>query len=70
MRGSGATGMVSDESDSEGDAPAAAPIPIPAKTKTKKDVVDAWFLSSEKEKVQVVDDAAPATKGVEVEKAS
>ena len=83
MRGSNATGMVSDESESESDdddddddddvraalpvraAPPDRAAPVPAKAKAKKDVLDAWFSSSEEE-VKVVDNAAPATKEVEV----
>ena len=79
MHGSNATGMVSDESESKSDdddddVPAAPPVRaalglVPAKANAKKDVLDAWFLSS-KEEVQVVDNAAPATKEVEVDEDS
>ena len=73
MRGSNATGMVSDESKSESgdnddDVPAAPPVraaPVPAKAKAKQYILDARFSSSEEE-VQVVDNAATATKEVEV----
>ena len=58
------------EDDQIADGVAPAPV-VPAKTKAKakKDVGDALFASSEEE-VQVVDNAAPATKEVEVNEVS